>query len=234
MTISRFAQISEVSKSTISRIEAGISDPAWTAMVRLIAAAGYRVSEELPLEDSGSDERLAWFLRKYRDGNADERDELLKWFYAIAQVSCTVYRVGHCMFEMPLIPWPNGVGGRVYGDLPTVLRRLEDQGQEPILSGSQASSRRTDLVSFVPLIYVRNPETVEEFARGRKGSFKTMKLMTTTDNVREFTSVHDGTRFVSDEWALIDSLATPDRTSDYALAEWESRLERVGNRISNL
>jgi transcriptional regulator with XRE-family HTH domain len=227
MTISRFAQISEVSKSTISRIEAGISDPAWTVMARLIAAGGYRVSDRLPLDDSGSDERLAWFLRKYRDGDAGEKDELLKWFYAIAQVSCTVDREGHSMFEMPLIPEPNGIPGRMYGDLPTVLQQLDEQGQEPILSGTQALNRRTDLIAFVPMIYVRDPDTVSGFVLGRKGAFKTMKLMTTTDNVREFTVEQDGTRFVSDEWALIDSLATPDRTSDYALAEWESRLEKV-------
>jgi transcriptional regulator with XRE-family HTH domain len=226
LSMGQLAWISGVSKSDISRIEAGKRDPGWLTMSRLLRAAGYRVGEDLT--ESGSDDLIVWLLEQYYVADLMGRRELLAEFETVGLCCPILERMGSRWVQLDVIQDPRLLPGNMTGDLPTMLDLLESQGQEPILSNSEALCRTREMGSFWPIVYVNAPEAVTGVDFGRRLGGRRARLVTTTDNVRRYTIVVKGTRYVSDEWAILDGLGAMDRTADYALAEVGSRATRLG------
>jgi len=200
ITMSALADASGVPVSTISRIESGKVEPTWAMMDRILTAAGFSLKPSLV--ESGSDQPFADHLARLNEASPDERTGVMRRFAAVARLAPVIKRAGVRRVELA-----DGLG--------EALRRLDDQGQEPIVSSLEAYLEDASVVrSFSPVVYVNNPATVTDFDDVSRTSPAMAFLLATTDNVRAVTRDVNGTAMVSREWALLDSLASPGRQPD--------------------
>jgi len=203
LTMSALADLAGVPKSTVSRIEAGKIDPTVTMLSRIARAAGFRLVPELAEEST--DEPFAAILARLDDAAPDERGRLLSRFPAVAATAPVAQRAGARRAEVP-------------GDISRVVDLLTVQGQEPVVSATEAVMDSVESTrSFFPIVYVNDPQTVTGFAQASRSSYQVMLLLPTTANVRAVTRDVGGITMVSHEWAVLDTLASPGRQADLGL-----------------
>jgi len=200
LSMNALADLSGVPVSTISRIESGKVEPTWSMMSRIVSAAGFRLDSQL--SEAGSDEPFASVLRRLDESGPEERVKLVKRFPAVARLALVAKRTGARRIELAM-------------ELGDALAELERQGSHPIVSSLEAfAGEAARAMSFAPIVYVDQPDTVSGFAPVTRTSPLVMFLLPTTNNVEAVTHDVGGVRMVCREWALLDSLATPGRQAD--------------------
>jgi transcriptional regulator with XRE-family HTH domain len=201
LTMNALADVSGVPVSTISRIESGRVEPTWGMMARLLGAAGFRL--DTTLTETGSDEPFAGILRNLANAPSGEKAGIVRRFPTVARLALVARRPGARRVELS-----TNLGAAVEG--------LARHGQTPIVSslegylGDPSRAR-----SFSPVVYVEDPVRADGFSEPVLTSPTVMFLLPTTRNVRAASRTGDsGIGFVSREWALLDSLASPGRQPD--------------------
>jgi len=203
LSMNTLADISGVPVSTISRIESGKVDPTWSMMTRILAAAGYEL--ELTLADSGTDEPFAGIIRRLHNASHGERSKIVRRFPMVAQLAPVSRRAGVRRVEL----------GMTLGE---AITNLEKQGRSPVVSSLEAYVDDGSRVrSFAQVVYVDDPASVTGFAPVTRTSPNVMFLLPITRNVRAATRPVGSVVMVSREWALLDSLASPGRQTDFSM-----------------
>ncbi|MDR1189743.1 MAG: helix-turn-helix transcriptional regulator [Bifidobacteriaceae bacterium] len=200
LTMNALAEASGVPVSTISRIESGKVEPTWSVMDRILSGAGFRL--ESALAEAGSDQPFAHALRRLDEAAPRQRAAVIRRFPAIARLALVARRTGARRV-------------RLDRELGTVIRALDDQGARPVVSSLEAYLEDASRArSFSPVVYVDDPTRAGSFANADRTSPAVVFLLPTTDNVRAVCRDVRGTRMVSREWGLLDSLASPGRQPD--------------------
>ncbi|MDR2565265.1 MAG: helix-turn-helix domain-containing protein [Bifidobacteriaceae bacterium] len=200
LSMNALADLSGVSVSTISRIEAGKTEPSWAMIDRILGSAGFQLDSKLA--EKGSDEPLAEILRRLEAAAPSDREAIVRRFPAAADLAQVARRAGRRRVELS-------------GELREAVGALAAQGQSPIVSSVEAyvgDVSRTR--SFTPVVYVDDPAAVTGLKDSAWTSPRIMFLLATTDNVRTVARWEGDMRVVSKEWALLDSLASPGRQPD--------------------
>jgi hypothetical protein len=201
------AALADVPTSTVSRIESGKSEPTVAMLDRLIRAAGFGF--ELTLVEAGGDQLYADTLERLELAKGDERIRVFSLLSLVASVSPVARREGVHRLAVP-------------GDLVTAVARLQQQGQNPVVSGVEAVAESIDPVrSFTPIMYVDSPESIEGFEAARPGTYQVMLVLPTTANVKRWISFGSGVPMVTREWGLLDAMASPGRQGDIAREQYE-------------
>jgi transcriptional regulator with XRE-family HTH domain len=202
------ADLAGVPTSTVSRIEAGKTEPTVSMLARLMAAAGFRF--EPTLAEAGSDQPLAEALERLESADAGQRARLFERLPSVASVSPVARRHGARRVAVP-------------DDLANAVARLRRQGQNPVVSGMEAAAESLDPArSFIPVVYVDDPARVEDFDPAGPGAYQVMLLLPTTANVRRWTRDGAATPMVTREWGLLDAMASPGRQGDIAREQFGS------------
>jgi transcriptional regulator with XRE-family HTH domain len=200
LSMSALADLAGVPKSTVSRIEAGKIDATVSMLSRLLTAAGFRFESQLA--EVGTDEPFAAILGRLAESCPAERERWLARFPAVAATALVARRAGARRVELP-------------GGIAQAVELLTDQGQGPVVSVAEAVLGSLEPTrSFVPVIYVDDPSTVQGFSPAGRQSYQAMFLLPLTANVRAFARWQDDVRFVSREWGVLDTLASPGRQAE--------------------
>jgi transcriptional regulator with XRE-family HTH domain len=198
--MSALADASGVPVSTISRIESGKVEPTWAMMGRILAAAGF--SLEPVMVESGSDQPFAHLLTRLHQAPLGERGAVVRRFASVARLAPVNRRAGVRRVELD-------------DGLAAALDRLDEQGQQPIVSSLEAYLDDASVArSFSPVVYVNDPAAVTGFNEVSQHSPAVAFLPATTANVRSVARDVNGRWMVSRPWALLDSLASPGRQPD--------------------
>jgi transcriptional regulator with XRE-family HTH domain len=195
------AAIVGVPPSTISRIESGKIEPTFQLVLRIVDALGFSIGTDI--EESGSDAPFVKFLDSLPSDY--KLQSYSSKFAGIAQLAPVAKRIGVKRFEAPT-------------DLRFAVESLLAEGQSPIVSSLEAFNKTiVTASSFIPIIYVDNPNQITNLLPANKSSKQIMFLLPTTQAVKQRTKTIDGTAMVSPEWGLLDALASPGRQPDAAL-----------------
>jgi transcriptional regulator with XRE-family HTH domain len=209
LSMNSLADLAGVSASTISRIEAGKIDPTFAMLKRIAEAAGFCLNSRF--EDVGSDQPFASYIARLKSKNLEIRERPARELFTIARLAPVAKRRGACRLEIPK-------------NLQEAVRRLAGQRQEPVVSALEACSGRiSPQQSFVPVVYVNDPNSVTGFKPAAPRSPKVLFVLPITDNVRRYVQAERGVAMVSPEWALMDALASPGRQPDAALEALAAR-----------
>jgi len=207
LTMAGLANLAQVPTSTISRIESGKIDPTVAMFSRIAQAAGYLF--EVSLTESGSDQPLANAIQALEEAKTEERGKLLARFPRVATTAPVTRRLGMVRVAVP-------------GNISTAIECLNNQGQNPIVSGLEAVAESISRTrSFIPLVYVDAPNQVVGFDTVVENAFQVMLLLPTTQNVRSWTRVDLEVPMVTAEWGWLDAMASPGRQSDIAREQFE-------------
>jgi hypothetical protein len=96
-----------------------------------------------------------------------------------------------------------------------VIRLLSAEGQSPIVSSLEAFNETASVTSsFIPIIYVDQPEKVAHLVPATKTSGQIMFLLKTTLAVKQQARCISNTSMVGPVWALLDAMASPGRQAD--------------------
>lgn len=197
------ADVSGVPVSTISRIESGKVEPTWSMMNRILTAAGFQF--EPRLADTGADEPFAGIIRRLNTASPEDRARIVGRFPSVARLALVARRT-----KARRVHLATGFG--------EALNSLNQQNQSPVVSSLEAfAGDASQSRSFSPVIYVTDPEKVNDFNDATRTSPQVMFLLPITTNVEAATRDVDGVAMVSREWALLDSLASPGRQPDVTL-----------------
>lgn len=194
LTPAELATLSGVSKSSISRLEAGKLNPSFEMVRTLLNSIGFEASEQL--RPKVSDAQMFRFLDEYSAGLIADSEAIDRLRIA-AQTA-------------PLRDRP---GLRyVAADLREVLAFLRRENAQFAVSGLEACSNET---SFEPIFYL-DPELEIPWAEprfGQRGSY-----ILTLDARKVGLIDRDGPDpIMPSAWALMDAIASPGRQSDVAL-----------------
>jgi transcriptional regulator with XRE-family HTH domain len=202
LSMNALADLSGVSVSTISRIEAGKTEPSVGVLSRLSQAAGFRFDPLL--EEAGSDQPFADALDQLGAAEPESRGRWFGRLSSVARVSPVAKRLGARRAALT-------------EDLATAVAKLDAQGRNPVVSGMEAVAGTViPTRSFIPLVYVDDPGRAEGFDEPGTTAFQAMLLMPTTANVVRYSRSDTKVPMVTWEWGLLDAMASPGRQSDIA------------------
>lgn len=205
LTMAALARLADVPTSTVSRIEAGKTEPTVAMVARLVKAAGFQWEQSL--SEAGSDQPFADLLGQLQAADVDEREALLDRMPSVASVAPVARRTGARRVGLP-------------GDLASTVDLLERQDQHPVVSGLEAFAGAVEpLRSFIPVVHVDEPARVQGFGPAGPSAFQPLLLLPTTANVRRWVRDGDGVAMVAREWGLLDAMASPGRQGDIAREE---------------
>ena len=208
LTMAALASLAGVPTSTISRIEAGKIEPTVTMLTRITGAAGFVFTPNLI--EAGSDQPFSDALDQLDRATGEEQIRAFERLAAVSSVAPVARRAGVRRVAVP-------------NNLPTALGLLEAQGQDPVASGMEAVFESVEPThSFIPLVYVDDPSTVDGFDPAGRHAFQVMFLLPTTGNVRRWTRPVGGQLMMSKEWGLLDAMASPGRQGDIAREVFET------------
>ena len=208
LTMGALADLAGVPTSTISRIEAGTTEPTLGMLRRLAEAAGFLL--ESSLVESGSDQALSDALDQLSRADRESRKRIIARLPAVSSVSSVAKRLGARRVE-------------VAGDLTASIVTLQSQGQNPVVSSLEAMNGSVSpCQSFIPIVYVNDPGQVADFESANRNSYQVMFLLPLTRNVKKWTVETNGYAMVTPEWGLLDAMASPGRQADIARGIWYS------------
>jgi transcriptional regulator with XRE-family HTH domain len=209
LSMNSLADLAGVPASTISRIEAGKIEPTFAMLKKIVEAAGFCFASRL--EDAGSDQPVASYIARLKSKNLEIRERPARELLAIARLMPVAKRRGARRLEIPK-------------NLQEAVCRLDGQGQEPVISALEAySGRISPQQSFVPIVYVNDPDSITGFKIATPRSPSVLFALPITDNVRQYAQLKRGVAMVASQWALMDALASPGRQPDAALEALAAR-----------
>lgn len=200
LTQKELAGISGVSAATLSRVESGQVDPAYSTVIKLLRTMGLKPGLDL-LEESNDDQILAAILSE------PEVSRRFDFYRVAAQVSPVVARAG---------------ARAVTADLDQMAELLEGTGQNlsyafSALEGFYGGWSKRGPGSFWPVVYV-DPAFDQPWPTqpvpGTRGTVYTLPL---TENAARFVQQVNGISVMSPDWSIIDTIASPGRQSDVGL-----------------
>lgn len=202
MSRSAFARLTDVSASTISRIESGKTDPTFSMLQRIAERAGFAFDGEL--RDTGDDIVVQRTVNKLKVDTAKRL--AVRDLPQAAGAARITKRKGARIFSFST-------------SVSELVDKLNRVGQRPLVSGLEAvvgDARSTR--SFTPVIYVEDPEQLSGILEPRSPFAKaTVVLLPKTTNVRTQPVFRNfGVDMVDPDWALVDSFASPGRQPEIA------------------
>jgi transcriptional regulator with XRE-family HTH domain len=214
LTMAGFADLAGVPVSTISRIESGKIEPTVAMLARIAQAAGFQY--ESVVTEMGSDQPYADILERLGCSDVAERARLFARLPSVALTAPVASRLGLRRVAIP-------------GNLTTAVEMLQNQGHSPIVSSIEAVVGSVDPIrSFVPLVYVNDPDQASGFEAAGGHPFQTMLLLPTTDNVRRWERNEHEVSMVCQEWGWLDAMASPGRQGDIARDDFQMKWKQHG------
>jgi transcriptional regulator with XRE-family HTH domain len=203
LSMNALADLADVPASTISRIEAGEMEPTFFMLERIVGAAGFSLNSRV--QEAGSDQPFATFLDRLNDKGGSFDLVSAKELLTIASLALVARRKGAKRVELST-------------SLKDAIQTWSELDQAPIISSLEAYNKDIQtLQSFVPVVYVDNPEAIPGLEPVTMRSLQVMFILPTTDNVRKNTRAIRGIDMVVPEWGMLDALASPGRQPDAAL-----------------
>lgn len=203
LTAAELARVAGVPRSTISRIEGGKVSPSFDTVSAILHSIGFTLSNEL--KDEPDDRLMLETAHALRRGEIPE-NQIFDRLRIAAQTAPVLQRPGARTVNAPL-----GV----------VWDWIHANATSYAISGLEACSEE---VSFRPIVYLdpalEIPWTTP--ARGNQGTI----VIPMTDAVARMVETTNNIRYVPEEWAVMDAIASPGRQSDIGLALLEMRTQQ--------
>lgn len=201
MTKSAFARLVDVPTSTISRIEAGKTDPTYSMLQRIASRAGFAFDGAL--RDTGDDAVIERTVAKLQQ--AQERERAVRDLPQAATAALVTKRPGARVFALT-------------SSMRDFLDQLGSLGQRPLVSSLEAFARDADARrSFTPVVYVDDPAVLADVLPPQSPFAKTnVVVLPKTTNVLAHMVRQGGVDMVDREWAIADAFASPGRQPEIA------------------
>lgn len=200
LNVAELARVAGVPRSTISRIEKGRVSPSFDTMSSILNSIGFTLSSEL--HDEPDDRLMLETARALQRGEIPEK-QVFDRLRVAAQTAPVLQRPGVRTVDATLAEvweWSVSTGS------PCAISGLEACSQEP---------------SFRPILYLDPVRELPWAAPG--GGNRGTVILPMTGDILELTEIVNGMRYVSEEWAIMDAIASPGRQADVALALLEMR-----------
>lgn len=206
LTQKELAGISGVSPSTLSRLESGKIDPAYSTVIRLLPTMGYKPGPDLDEESDDSQILAAILAINSTPGDTPPLiDQRFDVYRVAGQVSPVTARVG---------------ARTVTADLNEMVDVLEGAGVPyafSALEGFYGGWPKSGPGSFWPVVYI-DPEFVQPWPTqpvpGTRGTVYTLPM---TENASRFAGRVNGISAMRPDWSIIDTIASSLRQSDVGL-----------------
>lgn len=198
LTQKELARISDVPASTLSRIEAGVVEPAYKTVVKLMRTMGLKPDAELTGEST--DEQIENAILSEVD--LPERYDIYR---VAAQVSPVTQRIG---------------ARTVTVKLSQMIKLLEETSTPYAVSALEGFYGRWDgenPISFWPVVYVAPDFTQPWPTQPVPLTRDTVYVMPLTERVARYTDRVGETNFMPPDWSIIDTIASPNRQADIGL-----------------
>ena len=203
ISMNTLADLAGIPASTISRIESGKMEPTLSMLLRIADATGFSIKQQII--EAGDDQPIAAFLDRLRKKGASLQTRSDKELLTVASLALVAKRKRARRVELTQ-------------SLKKSIKDLIDQGQKPIVSSLEAYNKNIETQqSFVPIVYIENPEEAVALKATTPYSQQVMFVLPITDNVRGCAIPFGAVALVSPEWGMIDALASPGRQPDAAL-----------------
>ncbi|MDR1184508.1 MAG: helix-turn-helix domain-containing protein [Coriobacteriales bacterium] len=203
LSMNALAVLAGIPASTISRIESGKIEPTYSLLQRIVTAAGFSFDSQV--QEGGSDQPIATYLARLKENDRAINSVAAKELLAVASLASVAKRQGARCFERDK-------------NLKETVSDLERQDQKPIVSALEAYFGSVDAIqSFIPIVYTDAPEAIKGLKSANAHSAQVIFVLSTTSNVRDNSRNRNGIAMVSEEWGLLDALASPGRQPDATL-----------------